>query len=88
MKCSLFFFSRFNLSFQESSSIVDGSDEEMDETGWPCFSTIPKATGVLDKKLAASGFTRKDQDEIEMVCLLLMFYEVANDCAFLCLCIE
>lgn len=62
------FFSRFNLSFQASTSNVDDSGEEMDETAWPCFSTIPKATGMLDKELAASGFTRKDQDDIEMVC--------------------
>ncbi|KAH7573414.1 hypothetical protein JRO89_XS03G0144800 [Xanthoceras sorbifolium] len=56
---------RFNLSFQETTIDVDGSDVDIDETAWPCFSSIPKATGFLDKELAASGFTRKDQDDIE-----------------------
>ncbi|KAK3204606.1 hypothetical protein Dsin_018652 [Dipteronia sinensis] len=48
----------FNLSFQETTNDIDGSDVDTDETPWPCFSSIPKTTGFLDKELAASGFTR------------------------------
>ncbi|XP_028556465.1 LOW QUALITY PROTEIN: serine/threonine-protein kinase rio2-like [Dendrobium catenatum] len=35
------------------------------ENGRPSFWSIEKSAGFLDKELAASGFTRKDQDEIE-----------------------
>ncbi|KAF7833724.1 serine/threonine-protein kinase rio2-like [Senna tora] len=56
-----FFRKRFNLTFQESTDDVDGSDED----GRPCFSEIDKSTGFLDKELAASGFTRKDEDELQ-----------------------
>lgn len=40
----------------------------MDESGRPRFSSITKGVGFLDKELAASGFTRKDQEDIEKVC--------------------
>ncbi|XP_057971964.1 uncharacterized protein LOC131160359 isoform X2 [Malania oleifera] len=59
-----FFSKRFNLSFQENSEEFDGSEVDMDENGRPCFSSIVKAANSLDKELAASGFTRKDQDDI------------------------
>lgn len=61
-------FSRFNMSFQENTDDADGSDIEADESNRPTFSSISKASGFLDKELAASGFTRKDQDDIEKVC--------------------
>ncbi|KAK3030895.1 hypothetical protein RJ639_037245 [Escallonia herrerae] len=60
-----FFGKRFNLSFQENAEESDGSDVDSDEMGRPRFSSISKAFGFLDKELAASGFTRKDQDDIE-----------------------
>ncbi|KAK2635931.1 hypothetical protein Ddye_030723 [Dipteronia dyeriana] len=60
-----FFKKRFNLSFQETTNDIYGSDVDTDETAWPCFSSIPKTAGFLDKELAASGFTRNDQDDIE-----------------------
>ncbi|XP_052200255.1 serine/threonine-protein kinase rio2 [Diospyros lotus] len=62
-----FFRKRFNLSFQEQTteSESEGSDADSDEIGWPCFSSITKVAGFLDKELAASGFTRKDQEDIE-----------------------
>ncbi|KAK3222704.1 hypothetical protein Dsin_009729 [Dipteronia sinensis] len=60
-----FFKKRFNLSFQETTNDIYGSDVDTDETDWPCFSSIPKTAGFLDKELAASGFTRNDQDDIE-----------------------
>lgn len=46
----------------------DESDEaEFDESGRPCFSAVTKSTASLDKELAASGFTRKDQDVFQKV---------------------
>ncbi|KAI4294963.1 hypothetical protein MLD38_040757 [Melastoma candidum] len=47
-----FFRKRFNISPTEESSRL-------------CFSSIIKTAGSLDKELAASGFTRKEQDEME-----------------------
>lgn len=60
-----FFQKRFNLSFQLSTDDNEGSDADTDETGWPSFSSISKSSGFLDKELAASGFSRKDQEDIE-----------------------
>lgn len=47
----------------------DENDVEIDndESARPCFSSISKTAGSLDKELAASGFTRKDQEDIEKV---------------------
>lgn len=59
--------SRFNVSFEQTPEESDGSDVDSDETGRPRFSSIKKVTGSLDKELAASGFTRKDQDDIGKV---------------------
>ncbi|KAJ8755148.1 hypothetical protein K2173_018946 [Erythroxylum novogranatense] len=60
-----FFRKRFNLSLQEQIDNADGSDADTNETGRPSLSSISKSAGFLDKELAASGFTRKDQDDIE-----------------------
>ncbi|KAK9989113.1 hypothetical protein SO802_029352 [Lithocarpus litseifolius] len=60
-----FFRKRFNLSFQEIPDDIDDAEVDMDESGRPCFSSIAKGSGFLDKDLAASGFTRKDQEDIE-----------------------
>ncbi|KAG2728332.1 hypothetical protein I3843_01G196100 [Carya illinoinensis] len=60
-----FFRKRFNLSFEESPDENDGSEVDTDESGRPRFSSIAKGVGFLDKELAASGFTRKDQEDIE-----------------------
>ncbi len=66
--CDVFFFcARFNLSFKEHTDENDGSDVDSDENGRPTFSSISKLAGFLDKELAASGFSRKDQDDIEKV---------------------
>ncbi|XP_028790040.1 serine/threonine-protein kinase rio2 [Neltuma alba] len=56
-----FFRKRFNLSFQESTDDNEGPDED----GRPCFSAIDKSSGFLDKELAASGFTKKDENDLE-----------------------
>ncbi|KOM24834.1 hypothetical protein LR48_Vigan2576s000100 [Vigna angularis] len=60
-----FFRKRFNLSFEESLDDIDGSDEGTDEVGKPCFSAIERSAGFLDRELAASGFTRKDEEDIQ-----------------------
>ncbi|OIT27943.1 PREDICTED: serine/threonine-protein kinase rio2-like [Nicotiana attenuata] len=60
-----FFEKRFNMLFEENENDSDGSEAEMDEVGRPQFSEINKNSGFLDKELAASGFTRKDQNELE-----------------------
>lgn len=63
----LLFLLRFLLSFQGQTDDDDGSEVDTEETVWPSFSSISKSGGFLDKELAASGFTRKDQDDIEEV---------------------
>ncbi|GER34203.1 serine/threonine-protein kinase rio2 [Striga asiatica] len=60
-----FFRKRFNLSFDENEAESDDSDVDSEESCRPQFSEIKKITGCLDKELEASGFTRKDQDDIE-----------------------
>ncbi|TYJ20762.1 hypothetical protein E1A91_A08G018600v1 [Gossypium mustelinum] len=55
-----FFGKRFNLSFEQCSDDIDD-----DESSRPSFSSITKTAGFLDKELAASGFTRKDEDDIQ-----------------------
>ena len=62
---SLIFFHRFNISFEEVDT--DGTVIDTNESGRLCFSSISKDSGSLDKELAASGFTRKDQENIEKV---------------------
>lgn len=57
---------RFNY-FEESKEHDDSLDVDTDESVWPSFSSISKTAGFLDKELAASGFTRKEQDDIEKV---------------------
>ncbi|XP_076925690.1 serine/threonine-protein kinase RIO2-like, partial [Bidens hawaiensis] len=60
--CIIKFFSkRFNLSFDANA---DDSDTESDSVK-PRFSSIKKASGFLDKELSASGFSRKEQADIE-----------------------
>ncbi|KAI0516168.1 hypothetical protein KFK09_008840 [Dendrobium nobile] len=62
-----FFNKRFHLSFHRDKEGCDDSDSNFEEDGRPSFWSIEKSAGFLDKELAASGFTRKDQDEIEML---------------------
>ncbi|XXG62052.1 hypothetical protein AAC387_Pa05g0501 [Persea americana] len=58
-----FFRKRFNLSFHVDQD--ESGESEFDESGRPRFFAIMKSTDSLDKELAASGFTTKDQDVIE-----------------------
>ncbi|CAK9321662.1 unnamed protein product [Citrullus colocynthis] len=60
-----FFRKRFNLSFHETVDDENDVEIDNDESARPCFSSISKTAGSLDKELAASGFTRKDQEDIE-----------------------
>ncbi|CAN1844187.1 Serine/threonine-protein kinase rio2 [Linum perenne] len=60
-----FFSKRYNMSFQDDTDFNNSAGVEMDEAGRPSFTSISVSEGSLDKELAASGFTRKNQDEIE-----------------------
>ncbi|EXB51891.1 Serine/threonine-protein kinase rio2 [Morus notabilis] len=60
-----FFRKRFDLTFEEHTVDADGTEADTDESGRICFSSITKDAGFLDKELAASGFTRKDQEDIQ-----------------------
>ncbi|TQD70775.1 hypothetical protein C1H46_043690 [Malus baccata] len=60
-----FFRKRFNMNFRECRDDIDGTEVDTDESGRLCFSSIAKDAVFLDKELAASGFTRKDQEDIE-----------------------
>ncbi|KAF0917726.1 hypothetical protein E2562_021224 [Oryza meyeriana var. granulata] len=59
-----FFRKRFHLS-SEKCEEQDGLDIDDDENGRPSFLSVQKAAGSLDKELAASGFTRKEQVEMD-----------------------
>ncbi|KAG5226276.1 RIO kinase [Salix suchowensis] len=74
-----FFQKRFNLSFQVNTDDNEDSDADTDETGWPSFSSISKSSGFLDKELAASGFSRKDQEDIENSIFLQFIEEDTDD---------
>ncbi|KAF1870321.1 hypothetical protein Lal_00003527 [Lupinus albus] len=60
-----FFRKRFNISFKECIDDVDGSDEGRDEGGKPSFCEIERSDGFLDRELAASGFSKKDEEHIQ-----------------------
>ncbi|CAI0458937.1 unnamed protein product [Linum tenue] len=60
-----FFAKRYNLSFEDDADDNNSAHSDIDEAGRPSFSLISKSSGFLDKELAASGFTRKDQDDME-----------------------
>ncbi|XP_031403060.1 serine/threonine-protein kinase rio2-like isoform X1 [Punica granatum] len=60
-----FFGKRFNLSFEEQADHSDSAEEDAEDSSRPCFSSINKTAGFLDKELAASGFTRKDQADMD-----------------------
>lgn len=55
------------MSFQECTDDIDGTEVDTDSSGRPCFSSIAKDAVFLDKELAASGFTKKDQEVVEKV---------------------
>nr|CAB3479070.1 unnamed protein product [Digitaria exilis] len=54
----------FNLK-SEKDEEQDGSESDGEGSSRPSFLSVKKAAGSLDKELAASGFTRKEQVEME-----------------------
>lgn len=61
-----FFRKRYNLTLEvDEADECEGSGSGNEGSVRPSFSSVAKYTGSLDKELAASGFTRKDQDVIE-----------------------
>ncbi|KMT08009.1 hypothetical protein BVRB_6g144180 [Beta vulgaris subsp. vulgaris] len=60
-----FFRKRFKLTYELLSDEADGQDLNMDENSRPTFCSILNGAASLDKELAASGFTKKDQDNLE-----------------------
>ncbi|KAL3737495.1 hypothetical protein ACJRO7_019094 [Eucalyptus globulus] len=60
-----FFSKRFNLSLEEQIDNPDNSEEDSEGSYRPCFYSISKSVGFLDKELAASGFTGKEQDDMD-----------------------
>ncbi|OEL36700.1 Serine/threonine-protein kinase rio2 [Dichanthelium oligosanthes] len=59
-----FFRKRFNL-MSEKNEEQDGSESDGEGNSRPSFMSVKKAAGSLDKDLAASGYTRKEQVEME-----------------------
>ena len=64
--CLEYYF-RFNISYQENLEDSNGSDLVSDVSDRLNFSSITKVSDALDKELAASGFTKKVQADIEKV---------------------
>ncbi|CAO2813351.1 unnamed protein product [Amaranthus hypochondriacus] len=60
-----FFRKRFKLTYEMQSDVADGIEEDTNDNNRPCFSSILKVADSLDKELAASGFSKKDQNELE-----------------------
>ncbi|XP_010524218.1 PREDICTED: serine/threonine-protein kinase rio2-like isoform X4 [Tarenaya hassleriana] len=62
-----FFRKRFNMTFQEDKGDSDETEEvdAADDSGRLSFSEIAKSAGALDKELEASGFTRKEQNDLD-----------------------
>lgn len=57
--------SRFNICFQEDRGESD--ETEVDENNRPSFYDITKDANALDRDLEASGFTRKEQNDLDKV---------------------
>ncbi|RYQ85007.1 hypothetical protein Ahy_B10g104496 isoform A [Arachis hypogaea] len=73
----------FNLSFQESIDDNDDSDEGKDEDGRSYFSEIERSASILDKELAASGFTKKDKEDIQMEGEIMEAFSLKSKVSFL-----
>ena len=71
---------RFNLT-SEKNEEQDGSESDGEGYSRPSFLSVKKAAGSLDKELAASGFTRKEQVEMEKVGK--MFRQICYSCIYL-----
>jgi len=71
---------RFNLT-SEKNEEQDGSESDGEGNSRPSFLSVKKAAGSLDKELAASGFTRKEQVEMDKVGQ--MFRQICYSCIYL-----
>ena len=54
------------MSFQEERD--DETEVEVDENSRPSFFDITKDANALDRELEASGFTKKEQNDLDKVC--------------------
>ncbi|KAH0864756.1 hypothetical protein HID58_081967 [Brassica napus] len=59
-----FFRKRFNMSFQEDRD-DETTEVEVDENSRPSFFDITKDANALDRELEASGFTKKEQNDLD-----------------------
>ncbi|KAF2590479.1 hypothetical protein F2Q70_00040764 [Brassica cretica] len=59
-----FFRKRFNMSFQEDRD-DETTEVEVDENSRPSFYDITKDANALDRELEASGFTKKEQNDLD-----------------------
>ncbi|RLN03686.1 serine/threonine-protein kinase rio2 [Panicum miliaceum] len=59
-----FFNKRFNLTSEKNEEQA-GSESDGEGNSRPSFLSVKKSAGSLDRELAASGFTRKEQVEME-----------------------
>ncbi|KAL6531586.1 hypothetical protein OROMI_027949 [Orobanche minor] len=55
----------FNLSLHENEIDFDDFEVDTDEGGRPHLCDMTNVSGFLDKDLEASGFTRKDEDDMD-----------------------
>ncbi|KAH0942455.1 hypothetical protein HID58_002092, partial [Brassica napus] len=60
-----FFRKRFNMTFQEERDEADETEVEVDENSRPSFYDITKDENALDRELEASGFTKKEQNDLD-----------------------
>ena len=56
------------MSFQEDRDESDETEVEVDENSRPSFYDITKDANALDRELEASGFTKKEQNDLDKVC--------------------
>jgi RIO kinase 2 len=71
---------RFNLTLEKNEEQA-GSESDDEGNSRPSFLSVKKAAGSLDKELAASGFTKKEQVEMETVGQ--MFLQICYSCIHL-----
>ena len=55
------------MSFQEDRD-DETTEVEVDENSRPSFFDITKDANALDRELEASGFTKKEQNDLDNVC--------------------
>lgn len=68
---------RFNLRSVKNEEQA-GSENDDEGNSIPSFLSVEKGAGSLDKELAASGFTRKEQVDMEKVGQ--MFLQICYSC--------